>query len=166
MYHLFLTKQFAHYKFTESHIHLAGPHQRNDGREVAVKVLRPGIRDRFQRDLGAMRFGAELAERRSAEARRLRFTGVVETLARSVTMEMDLRLEAAALSEMAENTADDPDFRVPEVDWDRTSHNVLTMEWIDGIALNDHKRLAESQVDLPDLGRKVIQSFLRHALRD
>jgi ubiquinone biosynthesis protein len=55
---------------------------------------------------------------------------------------------------------------VPEVDWDRTSHNVLTMEWIDGIALNDHKGLEESNVDLPDLGRKVIQSFLRHALRD
>ena len=46
--------------------------------------------------------------------------------------------EAAALSEMAENTRDDPDFRVPTVDWDRTTHNVLTMEWIDGIALNDH----------------------------
>jgi ubiquinone biosynthesis protein len=43
---------------------------------------------------------------------------------------------------------------------------VLTMEWIDGIALNDHKRLEEARVDLPDLGRKVIQSFLRHALRD
>jgi ubiquinone biosynthesis protein len=81
-------------------------------------------------------------------------------------MEMDLRLEAAALSEMAENTRDDPDFRVPTVDWDRTTNNVLTMEWIDGIALNDHARLAESQVDLPGLGRKVIQSFLRHALRD
>jgi len=81
-------------------------------------------------------------------------------------MEMDLRLEAAALSETAENTRDDPDFRVPAVDWDRTTHNVLTMEWIDAIALNDHKRLAEAQVDLPDLGRKVIQSFLRHALRD
>jgi len=40
------------------------------------------------------------------------------------------------------------------------------MEWIDGIALSDHARLAESQVDLPELGRKVIQSFLRHALRD
>jgi ubiquinone biosynthesis protein len=81
-------------------------------------------------------------------------------------MEMDLRLEAAALSEMAENTRDDPDFRVPTVDWDRTTHNVLTMEWIDGIALNDHARLAESGVDLAELGRNVIQSFLRHALRD
>jgi len=79
---------------------------------------------------------------------------------------MDLRLEAAALSEMAENIRDDPDFRVPSVDWDRTTHNVLTMEWVDGIALSDHARLEQSQVDLPELGRKVIQSFLRHALRD
>ena len=55
---------------------------------------------------------------------------------------------------------------MPTVDWDRTTHNVLTMEWIDGIALNDHARLEQSHVDLPDLGRKVIQSFLRHALRD
>ena len=87
-------------------------------------------------------------------------------MSRSVAMEMDLRLEAAALSEMAENTRDDPDFRVPTVDWDRTTHNVLTMEWIDGIALSDHARLERAQVDLPELGRKVIQSFLRHALRD
>jgi ubiquinone biosynthesis protein len=87
-------------------------------------------------------------------------------MSRSVAIEMDLRLEAAALSEMAENTRDDPDFRVPMVDWDRTAHNVLTMEWIDGIPLSDHARLEEAKVDLPDLGRKVIQSFLRHALRD
>jgi ubiquinone biosynthesis protein len=79
---------------------------------------------------------------------------------------MDLRLEAAALSEMAENTKDDPEFRVPAVDWHLTGKDVQTLEWIDGIALNDHARLAESQVDLPGLGRKVIQSFLRHALRD
>ncbi len=84
----------------------------------------------------------------------------------SVAMEMDLRLEAAALSEMAENTRDDLEFRVPLVDWDRTSHHVLTMEWIDGIALNDRAKLEAAQVDLPDLGRKVIQNFLRHALRD
>ena len=57
----------------------------------------------------------------SAEARRLRLIEVVETLRRSVALEMDLRLEAAALSEMAENTKDDPDFRVPAVDWDRTA---------------------------------------------
>jgi ubiquinone biosynthesis protein len=133
---------------------------------VAVKVLRPNVAARFRRDLGDFFFVANNAEKYSAEARRLRLIEVINTMSRSVAMEMDLRLEAAAMSEMAENTRDDPDFRVPTVDWDRTTHNVLTMEWIDGIALNDHVRLAEAQVDLADLGRKVIQSFLRHALRD
>jgi ubiquinone biosynthesis protein len=133
---------------------------------VAVKVLRPNVASRFRRDLSDFFFVAHKAEAYSAEARRLRLVEVIQTMQRSVAMEMDLRLEAAALSEMAENTAGDPDFRVPVVDWDRTTHNVLTMEWIDGIALSDHARLEQAQVDLPDLGRKVIQSFLRHALRD
>ncbi|MCP3474424.1 2-polyprenylphenol 6-hydroxylase [Bradyrhizobium sp. CCGUVB1N3] len=133
---------------------------------VAIKVLRPNVAARFRRDLSDFFFVAHKAETYSAEARRLRLVEVINTMSRSVAMEMDLRLEAAALSEMAENTQADPDFRVPAVDWDRTTHNVLTMEWIDGIALNDHVRLREANVDLPDLGRKIIQSFLRHALRD
>jgi ubiquinone biosynthesis protein len=134
--------------------------------QVAVKVLRPNVASRFRRDLSDFFFVAYKAEAYSAEARRLRLVEVINTMQRSVAMEMDLRLEAAALSEMAENTLGDPDFRVPVVDWDRTTHNVLTMEWIDGIALSDHARLEQAQVDLADLGRKVIQSFLRHALRD
>jgi ubiquinone biosynthesis protein len=134
--------------------------------QVAVKVLRPNVAARFRRDLSDFFFVAHQAEIYSAEARRLRLVEVINTMSRSVSMEMDLRLEAAALSEMAENTRGDPDFRVPAVDWDRTTHNVLTMEWVDGIALSDHARLEQSNVDLPDLGRKVIQSFLRHALRD
>ncbi len=138
----------------------------HDGSEVAVKVLRPGIRDRFHRDLAAMRFGAELAESRSAEARRLRFSGVVETLARSVTMEMDLRLEAAALSEFAENTKDDADFRVPEPDWQLTAREMLVDEWIDGVRLSDMQGLIAAGHDLPTLGKTVIQSFLKHAIRD
>ncbi len=133
---------------------------------VAIKVLRPHVASRFRRDLSDFFFVAHKAEAVSAEARRLRLVEVINTMSRSVAMEMDLRLEAAALSEMAENTHGDPDFRVPSVDWDRTTHNVLTMEWIDGIPLSDHARLLQAKVDLPDLGRKVIQSFLRHALRD
>lgn len=133
---------------------------------VAIKVLRPNVSARFRRDLSDFFYVAHKAEAHSAEARRLRLIEVINTMSRSVAMEMDLRLEAAAMSEMAENTHGDQDFRVPAVDWDRTTHNVLTMEWIDGIALNDHARLRQARVDLPDLGRKVIQSFLRHALRD
>jgi ubiquinone biosynthesis protein len=70
------------------------------------------------------------------------------------------------MSEMAENTKDDPDFRVPRVEWDYTARNVLTMEWIAGTPLSDRAALAKRPLDLPKLGRAVIQTFLRHALRD
>jgi len=136
------------------------------GRVVAVKVLRPGVEHRFKTDLAAFFFAARVQEDFSAEARRLRLIEVVQTLARSVTIEMDLRLEAAALSEMAENTKDDPDFRVPAVDWDLTARDVLTLEWIDGTSLHDQAALKAKGFDLPKLGRAVIQTFLRHAMRD
>jgi len=135
-------------------------------RAVAVKVLRPGIERRFGVDLAAFGFVARSAELLSVEARRLRLVEVVETLARSVALEMDLRLEAAALSEMAENTRDDPDFRVPRVEWDYTARNVLTMEWIDGTPLSDRAALMARELDHAKLGRALIQTFLRHALRD
>jgi ubiquinone biosynthesis protein len=135
-------------------------------RAVAVKVLRPGVERRFKVDLDAFTFVAQLAENLSAEARRLRLIEVVDTLSRSVAIEMDLRFEAAALSEMAENTRDDPDFRVPAVDWDRTARDVLTLEWIEATPLSDRVRLESRGFDLKHLARAVIQSFLRHALRD
>jgi ubiquinone biosynthesis protein len=133
---------------------------------VAVKVLRPGVERRLRADIAAFFSVARYAERVSAEARRLRLIEVVDTLWRSVTLEMDLRLEAAAISEMAENTKADADFRVPALDWDRTSRQVLTLEWIDATRLNDRATLQAKGFDLPKLGRSVIQSFLRHALRD
>jgi len=135
-------------------------------RAVAVKILRPGIERRFHADLAAFTFVARHAENFSAEARRLRLVEIVETLRRSVLIEMDFRLEAAALSEMAENTRSDPDFRVPAVDWDRTSKEVLTLEWIDATPLSDRARLQAKGFDLRQLARALIQTFLRHALRD
>ncbi|HEY5962596.1 MAG TPA: 2-polyprenylphenol 6-hydroxylase [Xanthobacteraceae bacterium] len=133
---------------------------------VAVKVLRPGIEHRARVELDAFTFAAKAGETLSAEARRLRLIETVNTLRRSVAIEMDLRLEAAALSEMAENTKDDPDFRVPTVDWDRTAKDVLTLDWIDGAPLNDRARLDAMGLDLKKLAAAVIQTFLRHALRD
>ncbi|MFM9860063.1 2-polyprenylphenol 6-hydroxylase [Pseudoxanthobacter sp. M-2] len=139
-----------------------------DGSEhpVAVKVLKPGVARRFARDLESFYLAARLIERFSPSARRLRPIAVVDTLARSVVLEMDLRLEAAALSEMAENTQDDPGFRLPVVDWRHTAKSVLTMEWIDGIKLSEVERLREAGHDLVALSETIIQSFLRHAMRD
>jgi ubiquinone biosynthesis protein len=135
-------------------------------RPVAVKVLRPGIERRFKVDLDAFHFAARTAESFSAEARRLRLVDVADTLARSVAIEMDFRLEAAAIAEMAENTKDDPDFRVPGVDWERTAKDVLTLEWIDATPLSDRVRLDARGLDLQHLARALMQTFLRHALRD
>ena len=139
-----------------------------DGSErvLAVKVMRPGVRERFLRDLQAMRFMARIVHALRPEAERLRPREVVEILARSVMMEMDLRLEAAAMSELAENTKGDDDFRVPQPDWERTSRNVLTSEWIEGIRLGQHDEIAAAGHDLRALGQSVIQSFLRQAIRD
>ncbi len=147
-------------------VHRAEVEEGGTLKPVAVKVLRPSIERRFRSDLAAFFFVARKAEALSLEAQRLRLIEVVATLARSVSIEMDFRLEAAAASEMAENTREDAGFRVPAVDWDRTAREVLTLEWIDGIRLSDHATLTAKGLDLPALARSVIQNFLRHALRD
>jgi ubiquinone biosynthesis protein len=147
-------------------VHKAEVETADGRRTVAVKVLRPGVERRFNADLRSFTSVARYAESVSAEARRLRLVEVVDTLRRSVALEMDFRLEAAALSEMAENTKNDPDFRVPAVDWDRTSKEVLTLEWIDATPLYDRARLQEKGFDLRQLAAALIQTFLRHALRD
>jgi ubiquinone biosynthesis protein len=135
---------------------------------AAVKILRPGIEKRFERDLESFYFAARLAERLSPPVRRLRPVAAVDTLAQSVLLEMDLRLEAAAISEMAENIAKagDTDFRVPKVDWERTARRVLTLDWIEGIKLTDMAAIEAAGLDRRALGLNVIRSFLKHSIRD
>ena len=82
-------------------------------RAMAVKILRPGVEKRFASDLESFYFAARLIERWYPPIRRLKPVAVVDTLARSVQLEMDLRLEAAAISEMADNIKNDAGFRVP-----------------------------------------------------
>jgi ubiquinone biosynthesis protein len=133
---------------------------------VAVKVLRPGIEQRFQKDLDSYFFAARMIERFHTPSRRLRPIAVVDTLAKSVAIEMDLRMEAAAISEMAENTKNDQGFRVPQVDWTRSARRVLTLEWIDAIPIADRAALAAAGHDVKALGARLMQTFLRHAMRD
>jgi len=135
-------------------------------RDVAVKILRPGVERRFRADLDSYYFAARQVERFHAPSRRLRPVAVVDTLRRTTELEMDLRLEAAAISELADNIAGDKGFRVPEVDWQRTSKRVMTIEWIDGTKISDLETLKADGHDLKALGLTVIRSFLRHAMRD
>ena len=135
-------------------------------RTLAIKILRPDVENEFARDLSAFAWGASLIERFDSEARRLKPRAFVETLARSVALEMDLRLEAAAADEMAANTAADADLRIPAVEWDFTSRRVLATEWIDGTPLRHRDALLAQGFDLKRLATNLMQAFLRHALRD
>ncbi|MEN3792004.1 2-polyprenylphenol 6-hydroxylase [Fulvimarina sp. MAC3] len=135
-------------------------------RVAAVKVIRPNVRAQFRRELDAFAFIARFLEKFVPSARRLRPVAVVETLTQSTRIEMDLRLEAAAASEMAENIAGDPEFRVPAIDWERTGRDVVTMEWIDGIKMSNVSAILAAGHDPKRLAVNVVQSFLRHAMRD
>ena len=135
-------------------------------RTVAVKMLRPGVAERFRADTDSLYAGARLAEAFSPASRRLRPTEVVRTLDHSMRLELDLRLEAAAISEMAENIRNDEGFIIPDVHWDQVAQNVLTTSWVDGIPIRDHAAIDAAGIDRKALAAKLLQSFLRHAIRD
>ena len=137
-----------------------------DGEEVAVKVLRPGIARAMARDLDLFLWLAGLAERTQPGLRRLKPVEVVETLAQSVQLEMDLRFEAAAASELAENFAGDPSFRVPRIDWLRTGRTVLTTERIGGIRVDDRAALIAAGCDVDALLRNAAGAFFKQVFRD
>jgi ubiquinone biosynthesis protein len=147
-------------------VHPAKIDENGAKKKVAVKVIRPGVRKRFKHDLEVFYLVSELQEKFIPSARRLKPVEVTRTLEQTTKIEMDLRLEAAALSEISENTENDPGFRVPKVDWERTGRDVLTMEWIDGTKMSDVAAIKAAGHDLNALAETLIQSFLRHTLRD
>ena len=137
-----------------------------EGRNVAVKVLRPGIAAAFARDLDLFLWLAGLAERLQPALRRLKPVEVVQTLAEVVRIEMDLRLEAAAAAELAENFAGDPNFRVPRVDWQRTRRTVLTLERIHGIHIDDRATMLAAGHRIEDVLGKAAAAFFNQVFRD
>lgn len=139
---------------------------RETGHEVAVKVVRPGIEAAFRRDIDAFHFAAGFIEALSPATRRLRPRDVVSHFESVVNGELDLRLEAASASEFAENTREDAGFGVPLPLWHLSSRHVLTSDWAEGLPLGDRDALIAAGHDVTQLGSRVIQLFLRHALRD
>ena len=137
-----------------------------DGQEVAVKILRPGIAEAFTGDLNLFLWLAGLGERLQPALRRLKPVEVVQTLAEVVRIEMDLRMEAAAAAELAENFAGDPDFHVPHVDWLRTGRTVLTLERINGIRIDDRAALLAGGHRIEDLLAKAAAAFFNQVFRD
>jgi ubiquinone biosynthesis protein len=136
------------------------------GEDVAVKVLRPGIERAFRRDIDAFYFAAGLIEALSPASRRLRPTDVVAHFEGVVMGELDLRLESAAASEFAANTAKDTGFQVPAPNWTYSARRVMTLGWADGISMGDVAALRAAGHDLGAIAARVLQLFLSHALRD
>ena len=137
-----------------------------DGREVAVKVLRPGIERAFRKDLDAFYFAARAIEFLAPFARRLRPMDVITHFEGVVNGELDLRLEASAASEFAVNTDKDQGFQVPQPLWRLSGRRVMTLGWAEGINLADNAALDAAGHDRRVLGARVLQLFLAHALRD
>ncbi|HEU0044559.1 2-polyprenylphenol 6-hydroxylase [Sphingomonas sp.] len=137
-----------------------------DGRIVAVKVLRPGVEEDFARAIDTYQWAAAQLEGMSTEARRLRPRLTIETFKRWTARELNFMREAASASELAEAMTAEPDFVIPGIDWQRSSAKVLTIEWIDGVKLNDRAALTAAGYDTARLARILIDGFLRQAIAE
>jgi len=137
-----------------------------DGRQVAVKVLRPGVEDDFARAIDTYSWAAAQLEALSPEAARLRPRLTIETFKRWTLRELNFRREAASASELSENMTAESDFLIPEIDWARSTAKVMTIEWIDGIKLSDRAGLVAAGYDLPLLAQTLVRAFLRQAIAD
>ncbi|MBI6630719.1 2-polyprenylphenol 6-hydroxylase [Pontibaca salina] len=136
------------------------------GKEVAVKVLRPGIEKAFRKDIDAFYFAARIVDLFAPGARRLRPMDVIKHFDGVVRGELDLRLESSAASEFAANTKDDPKFVVPDIVWGLSARRVMTLGWADGAPLGDNDAIDAAGHDRVDLSERVLRLFLLHALRD
>ena len=139
---------------------------RETGAEVAVKVLRPGIERAFRKDIDAFYYAAKWMERLAPFSRRLRPTDVVAHFDGVVQGELDLRLECAEAAEFAEHTAKDDRLIVPRPHWGLSGRTVLTIDWAEGLGLNELEAISAAGIDRAELGRRVLTLFLSHALRD
>ena len=135
-------------------------------KDVAIKILRPNIKKIFNEEIDALILLAFLIESFIKKTKRLKLVEVFYLLKEITNLEMDLRFEAAAANEYAENTKNDSGFRVPKIYWNFTSENVMTLDWIDGISIRENEKLINKNIDTKKIASDLIQHFLRHAIRD
>ena len=135
-------------------------------KDVAIKILRPNIKKIFNDEIDAMMLFAFFIESFVKKTERLKLIEVVFLLKEITNLEMDLRFEAAAANEYAENTKNDVGFRVPKIYWNFTSENVMTLDWVDGVSIRETNELKRRNFNTEKIAEDIIQNFLRHAVRD
>ncbi len=147
-------------------VHKAQINDNGTIKDVAIKILRPNIKKIFNEEIDALMLFAFFVESFIKKTRRLKLIEVVFLLKEITNLEMDLRFEAAAANEYAENTKNDSGFKVPGIYWNFTSENVMTLDWIEGISIREKEKLEEKSIDIKKISSDLIQHFLRHAVRD
>jgi ubiquinone biosynthesis protein len=131
---------------------------------VAIKVLRPRIERKLAKEMAALRFLAQAIEFFSLRSRRLEPVRFIDTVAQAMERELDLRLEAGAAAEFREVADKDGYLTVPNIDWARSSKRVMTLDWIEGVALTDSKALDQTGADRSELALAITRGFLAAAL--
>ena len=147
-------------------VHKAQLNDNETIKDIAIKILRPNIKKKFNEEIDALMLLAFIIEGTVKKTKRLKLVEVVFLLKEITNLELDLRFEAAAANEFLENTKNDVGFNVPKIFWNFTSENILTLEWIDGISIREKEELEKRNIDTKTLASNVIQHFLRHAIRD
>ncbi|MET0321131.1 MAG: ubiquinone biosynthesis regulatory protein kinase UbiB [Duganella sp.] len=137
-----------------------------DGKQVAVKVLRPGMKKTIDEDVALMQIAADLASRLWADSKRLKPKEVVAEFDKYLHDELDLMREAANASQLRRNFADSDLLLVPEMHWDYCSSNVIVMERMHGIPVSQIDRLAAAGVDLKKLSSDGVEIFFTQVFRD
>jgi ubiquinone biosynthesis protein len=137
-----------------------------DGREVAVKVLRPGVEQAIARDLALLDTAAGQVERLWSDGRRLRPREVVAEFARHLDEELDLMREAANASQLRRNFEGSPLLLVPQVHWDLCAQRVMVMERMRGTPVSQVELLRQKNIDLRALARAGVEIFFTQVFRD
>lgn len=137
-----------------------------DGREVAVKVLRPGMLDIIDDDLALMRRLAVWIERFSADGRRLKPREVVAEFDMYLHDELDLVREAANAAQLRRNMDGLDLVMVPEMHWDLCSSEVIVMERMKGVPISQRAVLEEAGIDIKKLARDGVTIFFTQVFRD
>jgi ubiquinone biosynthesis protein len=138
-----------------------------EGKTVAVKILRPQIEQAFARDLDLFFWIAQIIERQVHSWRRLKPIQVVQTFKEAVFFELDLRFEAAAASELADNLKrHEAGLSVPDINWNLTSRRVLTMDWVDGIPFSNIEAIKNSGFDSNIILGKAARSLFSQVFKD
>ena len=136
-----------------------------DGREVVVKVLRPGMRAVIERDLEVLHALADLAQRYWSEGRRLKPRELVAEYQKTVLDELDLMREAANASQLKRNFAGSELLYVPEVHWDYCRTDVMVMERIRGVPISDMAALRAAGTDIARLAENGVRIFFTQVFR-